>query len=121
MSNSHVNLVESIASLTALTRDDQIRWHRVAPTVYAATRETKGAEKALVIQGLSEVRSPSGRLVRQAGYLFQVGLRRTDIDPELVIDTRERPDLEDALRRLYEAAGVSADAQAADVLRELIA
>ena len=116
-----VKLAESITRLTALTKQGEICWHGVAPTVYAAKRKTEGVERALAIQHVSEVRSPSGRVLRTAGYVFQVGLFRPDTDPELVIDTRQRPDLADAVRGLYEAAKVSADARAVDVLSDLTA
>jgi hypothetical protein len=61
------------------------------------------------------------QLPRLADLLFQVeaiegSVRRVEVS----IDTRERRDLQQVLVRLFESAELSADAQTARILRELV-
>jgi len=145
MSNETNNLGEYIAKLQELTRLGDIGWFKATPAAYAAIRDTASGRKrmtilratrtpaapvdkrppdtaALLRRALSSpAQSEGGEALRRAYFLFLVeGLGGPSKQTEMMIDTREKPELYEAFERLFEAAKSSVDAQSARILKELV-
>ena len=111
-------VIEYVGRLAQLTTDGDIPWARPNPTVFVW--EPKPGQRISIQQVVERKLNPSlGRRVSITSYLFQIA-ELTTKNPSISLDSNERPMYLKPLQDLYQAASLSIDRRAANILDDLL-
>lgn len=113
--------LDEVAEKSALA---EIKWDRVNPTTFRWSQDADGQNYVTSIQKAStpsRVVLVNGRRVEQGGdiYLFQI-FQRGKPEPIIALSSKERPDIQESLVRVFESVEAGMDVQAKQILSKLL-
>lgn len=117
MAEPNQKLIDYINQLATLTNEGKIPWYRSNPTVFVWTSEKK---LQILLQEVStRFAQAGGYFTTKKSYIFQIQNTQSPRS-NVAVDSKEKPEYQSALSRLFEAAKTSIDARAADLLEDLL-
>jgi hypothetical protein len=113
-------LIEYVSRLTSKTVQGDVHWARPNPTVFVWDPNPPTGSRISIQRVVERKLSTTGpRRIEVISYLFQI-VDPTNKSAAMSLDSRERPNYLEAMRALYEAASLSIDRRAAQVLGDLL-
>jgi hypothetical protein len=113
MPEANPQLIDYINKLTELTAAGKISWARANPTVFIWAASGPPNQTQVTLQ---EVQTRVAPATIRRTYLFQIQGRGVPV----AVDSKEKPDYQQPLQSLYQAALASVDVKTADLLKDLL-